>query len=158
MLRSDKDYKETLNRLNQYENYFKTAKNELTQKGYTEEQAEDLLQPTKLLYEQAKYEALQYERIKRGDIEAISNLEGLGQMLIAARLAMNLSQKDIAERLGVSEAQISKDERHEYAGVSVEKAQKVLQAMGISTKTELILPLPLIEVGVSPLGEEASSL
>jgi len=33
--------------------------------------------------------------------------------------------------LGVSEAQVSKDERNEYHGITVEKAQRILEALGI---------------------------
>ncbi len=46
------------------------------------------------------------------------------------RIANGLSQKELAERLGVSEAQVSRDERNEYHGITVDRAQRVLDAMG----------------------------
>ena len=41
-----------------------------------------------------------------------------------------MSQRELAERLGVSEAQISRDERNKYHGITVDRAQRVLDAMG----------------------------
>ncbi len=51
-------------------------------------------------------------------------------MLIAARIANGLSQRELAERLGVSEAQVSRDERNEYHGITVERAQRILDTLG----------------------------
>jgi len=141
MIRIEKEYKDALMRIKEYENFFKYHKEKLMKvDGLSETNAEFAIQPARLLYEQIKYEVEQYERIKRGDIEAIQNLEGIGQMLIAVRLALGYSQKEVAERLGVSEAQISKDEKNEYAGVSVQKVQHILQTLGVSSRTEVHLP------------------
>ncbi|MDP9378989.1 MAG: helix-turn-helix domain-containing protein [Chloroflexota bacterium] len=41
-----------------------------------------------------------------------------------------MSQRELAERPGVSEAQVSCDERSEYHGITVDRAQRVLDAMG----------------------------
>jgi transcriptional regulator with XRE-family HTH domain len=40
-----------------------------------------------------------------------------------------LTQRQLAERLGVNEAQISKDESNEYHGISVERAQRIIDAL-----------------------------
>jgi hypothetical protein len=37
--------------------------------------------------------------------------------------------RTVAERLGVNEAQVSKDESNEYHGISVERAQRVIDAL-----------------------------
>src|SRR2546421_13058436 len=37
----------------------------------------------------------------------------IGQLLIAARIANGMSQRELADRLGVSETQVSRDERNE---------------------------------------------
>jgi transcriptional regulator with XRE-family HTH domain len=56
--------------------------------------------------------------------------------LIGVRIAKGLSQKELAELLGVSEAQVSRDERNEYHGITVERAQYILQKMGVQINLE----------------------
>jgi transcriptional regulator with XRE-family HTH domain len=66
----------------------------------------------------------------------------VGTLLIALRIANGLSQKEVAPRLGVSEAQVSHDERNEYHGITVDRAQRVLDAMG-ETLTSRVEDKPL---------------
>jgi transcriptional regulator with XRE-family HTH domain len=55
--------------------------------------------------------------------------------LIAARIAQGLSQRELAERLGVHETQVSRDERNEYHGITVERADRILEALGVEVRT-----------------------
>jgi transcriptional regulator with XRE-family HTH domain len=43
--------------------------------------------------------------------------------------------------LGVSTQQISRDERNEYRGVSTERAQRILQTLGVRYRLQLEEPL-----------------
>ncbi len=79
---------------------------------------------------QLEDEVCWYERIRRRDFGVLENLSALGTTLIALRIANGYSQKELADRMGVSEAQVSRDERNEYHGITVERVQKVLDAMG----------------------------
>ena len=67
------------------------------------------------------------------------NLHGLGRALAGARIALGLTQRELAKRLNVDESQISRDERNDYHGITVERASRILDAMGIETTTELHL-------------------
>ena len=87
----------------------------------TEEQINRAMEPALSFHEQLKEEVEYYERIKRGDFEALINLVGLEKLLIGIRISLGISQAELARRLGVSEAQVSKDERNEYHGISLEK-------------------------------------
>lgn len=131
MIRTDKEFTAMKERLLQDEKLIKIQREELTKMGLTEEQIDRVIEPTICFYEQLKEEVAYYERIKRGEFDALENFFGLGKILIGARIALGLSQCDLANRLGVSEAQISKDERNEYHGITVEKAQRILDALGI---------------------------
>jgi len=71
-----------------------------------------------------------YERVCRRDFETIHSLSAIGRLLIAARIANGLTQQDLAQRLGVSSAQVSRDERNEYHGITVERAQLILDHLG----------------------------
>ena len=70
-----------------------------------------------------------YDRLQRGEFDEIRNLRGIGRLLIGLRIAQGLSQRELAERLGVNESQVSRDERNEYHGVTMERAARILDAL-----------------------------
>jgi transcriptional regulator with XRE-family HTH domain len=57
--------------------------------------------------------------------------------LIALRIANGVTQTELAERLGVSASQVSRDERNEYYGVTVERAQRVVEALNESLRIQV---------------------
>lgn len=57
--------------------------------------------------------------------------------LIGLRIYRGWTQKQLAEKLSVSETQISKDERNEYHNVSTEKAQRILRVLGANFSLEI---------------------
>jgi DNA-binding XRE family transcriptional regulator len=70
-----------------------------------------------------------YERVRRRDFPALSRLTQIGRLLIALRIANGVTQRELAERLGVNESVVSRDERNEYHGITVERAQRILDAL-----------------------------
>ena len=62
------------------------------------------------------------------------------QAVIGARIAVGLPQKELATRIGVREQQIQRYEATTYAGVSLERAQAILDALGVQIREQLILP------------------
>ncbi|RNC29973.1 MAG: hypothetical protein AWM53_00197 [Candidatus Dichloromethanomonas elyunquensis] len=137
MIRSEKEYKEMLDRLEDDRNFLRLQRDSLAEMNLTEEEIERAMAPALSFYQQLKDEVEYYERIKRGEFKAILNLEDLGRTLIGLRIALGLSQKELADKLNVSEAQISKDERNEYHGITLEKAQRILDALGVTIKSEV---------------------
>ena len=67
----------------------------------TEEEQKRALDPLRSFHLQRQEEITHYERLKRGDLDAMENLHGLGRMLIALRIALGLTQRPLAERLGL---------------------------------------------------------
>jgi len=57
---------------------------------------------------QLEEEVEAYERLKRRDLGELENLHGLGRMLVALRIALGLTQRELAQRLGVNESQVSR--------------------------------------------------
>jgi DNA-binding XRE family transcriptional regulator len=72
-----------------------------------------------------------YEAIKRGDLRAVARLGTLGQQMIGLRIAKGLSQRELAARLGVHETQVSRDERNEYHGLTLDRATRIMEALGV---------------------------
>jgi transcriptional regulator with XRE-family HTH domain len=57
--------------------------------------------------------------------------------LISLRIAQNISQRELAKRLDVHESQISRDERNEYFGITLERAVKILDALNVRLRTKV---------------------
>jgi ribosome-binding protein aMBF1 (putative translation factor) len=84
--------------------------------------------------ESLRRELIEYEDLERGnmpppDLEYISVIS---RDLIRARIAAGLSQKELAERLGMPEQQIQRYEAKEYESVSlarISEIAKVLQSI-----------------------------
>ena len=89
-----------------------------------------------------------YERLKRAQFEEFDNLNGLGQVLIGLRIARGMTQRELARRMDVDETAVSRDERNEYHGITVERARKVLDALEVRLVTR---------VEVEPMGAGSRS-
>ena len=78
-----------------------------------------------------RQEIIDYTSARSGAVTAFSvkSLDDLGPAVIRARVAVGMSQKDVADRLGVSEQQVSKDEAREYQAAGVAKVAEVLDVL-----------------------------
>lgn len=85
----------------------------------------------------------QYEALKRGDAQEFTahSLAELPTVLIMARIAQGLTHKQLAQRLGVSEKQVQRDEANDYATAGLNRLVKVANALGakLEVKAELEL-------------------
>ncbi len=143
MIRNESEYREAVTRLEEDRRFIQLQREALEAKGYTPDEVAAGLEPALAFHEQLADEVAWYERVKRHDFEAIKDLTSIGRLLIALRIAQVLSQRDLATRLGVSEAVVSRDERNEYHGIGVERAQRILDALGaqvVTTVETLIEP------------------
>lgn len=77
---------------------------------------------------------------KKGEVVADWPFTELGKMLILLRIARGLTQKQLADRLKVKPALISKDELREYQGLSVERLGRILEALDAKSFLHLELP------------------
>jgi transcriptional regulator with XRE-family HTH domain len=48
-----------------------------------------------------------------------------------------MTQRELAEKLRVHESQVSRDERNEYHGITVERASRILDAIGAEILSEV---------------------
>jgi len=73
-----------------------------------------------------------YEKLRDGHITSreITSLDDLPDALIEARIAAKLTQRKLAERLGVAEQQIQRWEANGYSGVNLTRLQEIADALG----------------------------
>jgi ribosome-binding protein aMBF1 (putative translation factor) len=129
-------------RLRQDEEVLALQKEKLDGLGLSEVEVRRALEPMLSFRAQLEEEVEWYERVRRRDFGIIRDLSAVGTLLIALRIANGLSQRELADKLGVSEAQVSRDERNEYHGITVDRAQRVLDAMN-ETLTSRVEDKPL---------------
>jgi DNA-binding Xre family transcriptional regulator len=135
MIRNETEYKEAVERVAVEFARLKEQRAKLQEMDLSKEEIKRALDPVRSFHEQLKEEVESYERLKRGEFEELRNFEGVGRLLIALRIAKGASQRDLAERLGTHESQVSRDERNEYHGVTVERANRILEALGVELRS-----------------------
>ena len=139
MIRSEVEYREALARHRGEKKRLREHKRRLEEAGLSGQELKRALDPLRSFHLQLKEEIEIYERLKRGDFDELKNLHGLGRTLVALRISLGMSQRQLAEHLGVHESQVSRDERNEYHGVTVERASRILDAMGVECLSEIRL-------------------
>lgn len=70
----------------------------------------------------------------------VADISDLPRALIRARIAAHMTQRELADRLGLKEQQVQKYEATEYAGASVTRLQAIMLALGVSFRGEMTLP------------------
>lgn len=136
MIRNDAEYRRLLQQVEEAKSYFHAQKAAFQEEGVAADSAEIALQATETFILSLEEEAVAYDRAKRGELEPLSDLRHIGRWLIHVRIARGLTQKQLAEKLNVSEAQVSRDERNEYHRVSVDRAQQILEVMEVKYRIE----------------------
>jgi len=131
MIRNETEYQEAVKRLSEEQTRLADHRARLKDTGLTEEEIKRVVDPMESFYLQFKEEVESYERLKRGEFEELDNLRGLGHLLIALRIAQGVSQRELAKRLDVHESQVSRDERNEYFGITLELAARTLDALNV---------------------------
>lgn len=132
MIRNETEYQEAKRRLQQDQDMAARQRDALAATGLGPEEIERAMQPLLSFRAQLEEEIAWYEAVCRGNLPTIRQLTDVGRLLIALRIFKRLSQRDLAERLGVSESVVSRDERNEYHGITVERVQKILNALEAS--------------------------
>lgn len=138
MIRNETEYKEALRRLEQDRQIAMQQRSALAGAGLAPDEVERAMEPLLSFQAQLAEEIDWYERVRRREFPVIRRLNHIGRLLIALRIANDMSQRELADRLGVSESVVSRDERNEYHGITLERAQRVLDALkeSISVRVE----------------------
>jgi ribosome-binding protein aMBF1 (putative translation factor) len=87
-------------------------------------------------------ELAEYDDLRSGSRRTIQwrSLEALADLLIKARIAAGLTQRELAERLGLKEQQVQRYEATSYASASLARLIEVAGAVGIEFSGDVALP------------------
>lgn len=129
MIRNEAEYQEALRRMRRDGEVAELQRTALVEKRLAPDEIAAVMEPLLAFHAQLAQDVEWYENVRRRNFEVINRLTSIGRLLIALRIANGLPQKELAARLGVSEAVVSRDERNEYHGISVERAQRILDAL-----------------------------
>ncbi len=146
MIRNETEYQQAVTRLEAERQRLDEHVQAWEAEGFTAREIERLRAPLESFHMQLEEEVQSYERLKRGHFSEFENLHGLGQVLIGVRIARGMTQRELARKLGVDESAVSRDERNEYHGITVERAMRVLDAMGVRLMTRVEVE-PMQEAG-----------
>lgn len=139
MIRNENEYREAVGRLAEEKGRIKAQRAELKKMGLTADKVKRATDPIRSFHLQLEEEVRSYERLKRGEFDELSDLRGVGHLLISLRIARGLTQRELAERVGVHESLVSRDERNEYHGITLDRAARILDALGVELRSKVVV-------------------
>ena len=90
-----------------------------------------------LLLELQEYEAL---KLSEAPVLEIDELSRLGEGLIKARIASGLTQKQLAEKIGIKPQQIQRYEMERYESATLKRLSEVVDALGVRISNDILVP------------------
>ena len=137
MIKNERQYRITRAQVERFERTIK----ELRSRSQTESNVHPLIaraqeDAVSSQLEDLKREMREYESLKTSEfpIDELEVVSGLPSMLIKARIARGMSQRDLAERIGLKEQQIQRYEATDYASASLSRIREIVS--GLSGKVD----------------------
>jgi len=94
--------------------------------------------------EELRRQIRRYEDLREGRVESreLDGLRAVPTALIEGRIVAGLTQKDLAERLGLKQQQIQHWEANAYSGVGLDRLQDIVDALGMSLRETVRYAVP----------------
>jgi DNA-binding XRE family transcriptional regulator len=146
MIRTDQEYKITQQRIEESARAIELEREDMIREGFTPEEIKRGLAPMMSFHQSMLEELQHYERTSAGYIPDAVDFDHIGRLLISLRIKNGWTQKQLAEKLGVVPAQVCRDEKNEYFGISIERAKRIFDALGVHIKIKTVLAAPDTEV------------
>ena len=144
MIRTDAEYKRALEKLKQDARYVEQQRSRLQEMDLSTDEEAYALQPVLSFTAQLKEEIETYERMRRGDLGPLFSFAHIGRWLVGARIALDLTQQELAERIAVTRQTVNAIELGKYSP-SLEIAFRIANVFG----------MPLEEVFQHQVAKEA---
>lgn len=130
-MKTEKEYELAKKQLAKLTELYDTQLKDLKKKGLSDKEAKSSLSSSWTYAMQCKEEVELYEKLKSGELPPMEHFSSKGKYFVAARIAKGMTQRELAEKLGVKESAVSRDERNEYHGMSVQKMDKLAEALNL---------------------------
>lgn len=144
MIRSDAEYRKAQRDLELALELLEEERDHWLEEGMTQEEADAMAEPLRLRIADLRDQIDLFERVRAGDLSMFTSLDQLGKALIAARIARGLSQREVANLVGVHESQVSRDESNEYHNVGAERMRELTAALGLTFEGHFGLTDPVV--------------
>jgi ribosome-binding protein aMBF1 (putative translation factor) len=141
MIKNEREYRITVAQANKFEqalSQLATSQASFGLHPLIQKAQRDALQSQ---LDELREQTAEYESLKSGQQAVISlnSLEELPRALIQARIAAGLSQRELAERMGLKEQQIQRYEATEYASADFTRINEVARALGLRVREDVFL-------------------
>jgi DNA-binding XRE family transcriptional regulator len=86
-----------------------------------------------------KTELTEYEQLKNAEVAPfhLNSFAEIPITLIKARITAGMTQKQLAEKIGIQEQQIQRYEANDYASISFARLVEIAQILGVNIRAEL---------------------
>jgi ribosome-binding protein aMBF1 (putative translation factor) len=136
MIKNERQYKITKSQIAKFE----AALAELTARTGTDARLRKLEEDAlRSQLDELRDDVEQFEQLRARGRQPIhiESFDELPRALVKARIVAGLSQKELAERLGLKEQQIQRYEANEYASASLTRLKQVIEALGANIAGEM---------------------
>ncbi len=138
MIQNEHQYKVTQNKLKDLEQAL--VELETTKETLDPRQFSSRKKGLQLKIDNLNQEIEEYNGLKQQALIKISSIQDLPIALIKARIALGMTQKELAEKMGVKEQQVQRDEANQYSSAGFHRIAEVAKALNIKMKeTNLLL-------------------
>jgi DNA-binding Xre family transcriptional regulator len=103
-----------------------------------------MIESTEAQRDELREDLQRYEDLRSGRVaqRTLTSLRELPIALIEARIAARLTQRQLAERLGLPEQQVQRWEANEYSGVGLDRLQSIADALGVQVHETVTYAVP----------------
>jgi len=140
MIKNDRQYKYTKRKLREFQKDLNAVQKEyaagnpnklrLLSQGYREH------------IEQLSSEIAEYERIKKTPLPRVLKVRGLSELstqLARLRIGRKITQAQLAIKLGCKQSDISRLEREDYRGYTMNQLEKITESLNANIELNIIL-------------------
>jgi len=133
MITNERQYKISRKELAKFDQSIESARSAGPRPGVHPKVHEAMVAGLESQAEELRADIRRYEALRDGEISeaSIADLAEVGQALIEARIAARLTQRALAQRLGIDEQQIQRLEAGRYESASLGRLGKIARALGV---------------------------
>lgn len=148
MINNKRQHTIAKNELKEFDETINTLQNQLKTAGENAFSIEMNINSIKRFRSKLYSEIQEFEKLIAGRKQTLefNSVRDIGRCLISTRIAMKISQKELAERLGIHEQQIQRYEQQEYGKANLERIMQICDELGIEVRLTKALEIKDIKV------------